>query len=60
VNVRLGPGTNYGILTALTPGSQGVVVEHALNGVLAKGYSWWKIDFAGIVGWVNENSLAER
>lgn len=60
VNVRLGPGTNFGILTALPPGSQGVVVAHALDGVLAKGYSWWKIDFNGTIGWVNEQSLSGR
>jgi uncharacterized protein YraI len=60
VNVRLGPGTNFGVLTALPPGAQGTVVAHALNGVLAKGYSWWKIDFDGTIGWVNEESLAGR
>lgn len=58
VNVRLGPGTNFGVLTALPVGSQGVIVEHPLNGVRAKGYNWWKIDFAGMIGWVNQDSLS--
>jgi len=58
VNMRLGPGTNYAIQTTLSPGSRGVVVEHPMNGVLAKGYYWWKINFAGITGWVNQDSLA--
>lgn len=57
VNVRLGPGTNFGILTALPAGSGGNVVEHPLNGVLAKGLNWWKIDFGGVSGWVNQESL---
>jgi hypothetical protein len=57
VNLRLGPGTNYAPRGVVTPGSRGVVLEHPLNGVLAKGYNWWKIDFGGQVGWVNQDSL---
>ena len=57
VNVRLGPGTNYAPLGVVSPGSRGVILEHSLNGVLAKGYYWWKIDFGGQVGWVNQDSL---
>lgn len=57
VNLRLGPGTNYAPLGVVSPGSRGVVLEHPLNGVLAKGYYWWKIDFDGQVGWINQDSL---
>ncbi len=57
VNLRLGPGTNYAVLTALPVGSTGVVLAHALNGVQAKGYFWWKVRFGEETGWVNENSL---
>ena len=57
VNLRLGPGTNYAPLGVVSPGQQGTVLEHSLNGVLAKGYYWWKIDFGGLVGWVNQESL---
>jgi hypothetical protein len=57
VNLRLGPGTNYAPLGVVSPGSRGVILEHPLNGVLAKGYYWWKIDFGGMVGWVNQDSL---
>jgi hypothetical protein len=57
VNLRLGPGTNYAAVGVLSPGSRGVIQEHPLNGVLAKGYYWWKIDFGGLVGWVNQDSL---
>jgi exopolysaccharide biosynthesis protein len=57
VNLRLGPGTNYGVLGVATPGQIGTILDHPLNGVLAKGYYWWKIDFGGLVGWVNQDSL---
>lgn len=58
--IRLGPGTNYGILATAAQGSQGVILEHFnhLNGVLAKGSFWWKVSIEGIVGWVPEESLA--
>lgn len=59
-NVRLGPGLNYGIVATLTSGQQGQVVDHAngLNGVLATGYNWWKVDFGGgRVGWVAESLI---
>lgn len=57
VNLRLGPGTNFAVLNVVSPGAQGIVLEHSLNGILAKGYYWWKIDFRGLVGWLNEASL---
>jgi len=53
-NVRLGPGTNYAVLTTVANGTAGTIVDHALNGVSAKGYSWWKVNLAGTVGWVAE------
>jgi len=58
VNLRLGPGTNYAVITALPDGSQGTILEHPLDGVLAKGFPWWKVDLNGVTGWVNEASLA--
>ena len=58
VNVRLGPGTNYGIIAVLTPGSQGKILEHPLNGVLAKDMYWWKIMFGEVIGWISEEYLA--
>jgi hypothetical protein len=58
-DVRLGPGTNYGKLGTLNAGDQGSVIDHVngLNGVLATGYNWWKVQFGGLVGWVTEQSL---
>ena len=61
VNLRLGPGTNYGIITALPNGTQGTVVAHNndLNGVRAKGYNWWKVDFSGLEGWIAESLITK-
>jgi hypothetical protein len=58
-NLRLGPGTNYTPLAVMPPGSQGVVLAHPLNGVLATGYSWWKIVYGETVGWISESVLQE-
>lgn len=59
VNVRAGPGTNYAVMGALPQGTPGVVMAHPLNGVLAKGYFWWLVDFGGLAGWVNQDSLVQ-
>jgi hypothetical protein len=56
-NLRLGPGLNYGIYTTVGAGASGTVVAHALNGVYAKGYYWWKCNFNGAVGWIAESLL---
>ncbi|MBI4578947.1 MAG: immunoglobulin domain-containing protein [Planctomycetes bacterium] len=56
-NCRLGPGTNYGIITTLSSGAQGAILTHAIMGVYAKGYYWWKCDFGGTIGWVAQSLL---
>jgi hypothetical protein len=58
--LRLGPGSNYGSITALPANSEGVVLEHAngLNGVLAKGSYWWKLAFGEFTGWAPEEAIA--
>ena len=56
-NVRLGPGTNYGTITTKTTNTVGTIVSHSLNGVLTRGFNWWKLDFGGTVGWVAESLL---
>ena len=58
VDLRLGPGTNYAQLADILKNTSGVIVTHALNGVLAKGSYWWKVDFNGMQGWVLESALA--
>ncbi|MDH7601741.1 MAG: phosphodiester glycosidase family protein [Armatimonadota bacterium] len=57
-NVRIGPGTNYTAMASLAKNTPGTVVEHSLNGVYAKGYYWWKVDFGTVVGWVAESLLS--
>jgi len=58
-DIRLGPGSNYSILTTVSENTGGIVLNHSngLNGVLAKGSYWWKVLIAGIEGWVTEDSL---
>ena len=58
-NVRLGPGTNFAILTTVTNHTQGTILSHSMKGLYAKGYYWWKVDFSGTVGWVAESLLEE-
>lgn len=58
-SLRLGPGNNYGILQSISSGETGTVVNDSLNGVLAKGSNWWKCDFAGVVGWMDEAVLED-
>ena len=57
-NVRLGPGTDYYAFTTVASRTQGAVVSHAVNGVYAKGYYWWKCAFGATTGWVAESLLA--
>jgi hypothetical protein len=58
IDLRLGPGTNYAAPWDILNGASGVIVDHAMNGVLAKGAYWWEVDFSGVVGWVKESDLA--
>lgn len=55
--IRLGPGSNYGALGSVGSGAAGVVQSHALNGILAKGSNWWKVNFSGTTGWVAASQL---
>jgi hypothetical protein len=59
VQVRLGPGTNYAALSTVSQGTPGVILDHMnqLDGVLAKGAYWWKVQFGSVVGWAPESSL---
>jgi hypothetical protein len=64
VNVRLGPGTNYGVIETVDSGTTGVILgnDNGLNGVWAKGYFWWHVRVDGpdgldTTGWVIEPAL---
>jgi hypothetical protein len=58
-NIHLGPG-NYAPVSSVAINSEGIILPQInyINGVLAKGTYWWKVDFNGIVGWVDEDALA--
>jgi len=58
VGVRLGPGTNYAPLAYLPQNSQGTLLDHPLDGVFAKDFYWWKVDFGDLTGWVAEDYLS--
>lgn len=55
--IRVGPGTNYAVAANLPGASEGVIEDHTLNGVLAKGESWWKWTSGGITGWTQESLI---
>jgi len=59
VEVRLGPGSNYGVQTTLPAGSEGVIARQIarIGGVLARGSYWWEVAFERGTGWVTEGSL---
>jgi len=59
-NIHLGPGTNFPALTSVDTDTQGTVIHqwNRLNGVLAKSTHWWKVDFSGTIGWVDEAALS--
>jgi uncharacterized protein YraI len=58
--VRLGPGTDYATLLRIPKGAAvSIVADPAgVNGVLAKGSTWWKISYEDVVGWVQDDVLA--
>lgn len=56
-NMRLGPSTNYGVITTLPAAAEGSVLTDALNGIRAKGYNWWKVRFGTSDGWMAETLL---
>jgi hypothetical protein len=60
-NLYLGPGTNYQAITSVPEDEHGTVMPHinGLNGVLAKGAYWWKVEFNGQMGWTDESALSQ-
>ena len=54
---RLGPGTQYGEAGRAAKRQAGVVLEHKLNGIKAKGTYWWLCRFGEVQGWLSENDL---
>lgn len=56
-NLRLGPGTNFGILRQLSAGTYCTIMSNPINGVSAKGYYWWKVKYGNYEGWIAETLL---
>jgi hypothetical protein len=58
-SIHLGPGNNYGYLATIPQGANGTILPHAagVNGVLAKGSYWWRVNFNGTIGWIREENL---
>jgi hypothetical protein len=58
--IRLGPGPNYSTIKSVKENVDGRIIPHLnhLNGVMAKGTYWWKVEFDGTAGWVDERALA--
>ena len=52
IPIRMGPGTNYASAANLPGGAEGTIEDHTLNGVRAKGDSWWKWTSDSANGWV--------
>ena len=58
-NVHLGPGMNFSPIASVDTGAKGKITFHMnqLNGIYATGTNWWKVDFGGLVGWVDAAAL---
>lgn len=63
-NLRLGPGTNYAVLTTIPASSEGTIVASSdkhnglnMNGVFATGTYWWRVKFGAQTGWMSESLL---
>jgi len=65
VNVRLGPGTNYGVIESVDANTTGIIYgkDNGLNGVWAKGYYWWhvllEVGERDVIGWVIEPNITK-
>ena len=65
VNVRLGPGTNYGLIESVDANTTGIIYgkDNGLNGVWAKGYYRWhvllEVGERDVIGWVIEPNITK-
>ena len=67
VNVRLGPGTNYGVIESVDANTTGIIYgkDNGLNGVWAKGYYWWHVllevgeQKRDVIGWAIEPTITK-
>ena len=57
VELRLGPGSQFGVADELKAGASGTIVSHKLTGIRAKGTFWWNCCFANAEGWLPQDAL---
>jgi hypothetical protein len=57
--IRLGPGRNYAVIGAVTPGSELELLPQIsqLEGILATGSFWWKVQTGEAQGWIMQDAL---
>jgi hypothetical protein len=61
-NIRVGPGSNFGVIATVPGGSEGLILAHSnhLEGILAKGEHWQKVSFGNLVGWIFEPAILRK
>lgn len=58
--LRSGPGDNYPQFAVLTYRSEGIILDHPLNGIFARDAYWWHVRFGQMDGWVAESGIFLR
>lgn len=58
--LRLGPGSRFGVATTLPADCEGTVLSYPLSGIQAKGKHWWNCEFGRHEGWASEEKLRAR
>lgn len=60
LELKLGPGSQYGPAGKVAAGASGVIFKQKLAGVYAKGANWWPVKFGNTEGWAEEGSLSVK
>ena len=58
--LRLGPGTQFGVAATMPADSEGKVLPHPLTGIQAKGQNWFNCRFGKMEGWGPLEALKHR
>jgi len=60
VDLYLGPGSNYAVLSSIENDGEIVAPINDLGGVYAKGSYWWKVKMGAYEGWVPEENITPQ